>query len=171
MDVQRADHPLHSRGAVTIGMTISLALAAAGVQLSQVGDGIYAAQGGTPRGLSMADTPVSCVSAQDSPGAPRVITAQGLPLGGTLARPKALYGSSLRFMPAPQGGFTPSLGTAAGEAVGGEGIVHPAVNYRLACQAQRGPAGHHPGQVLDLPDSRQIRARDVDEHCAGVDRG
>jgi hypothetical protein len=99
-----------SLGAVTIGMTIAQASAAAGVQLVPVGDGVFGPRGGTPRGLSVASDPVGCVAAQQTPGVPGVATPQGFPLGGTLAQLKALYGSSLRFVPAPSGGITPNPG-------------------------------------------------------------
>ena len=60
---------------------------------------------------------------------------------------------------------------AAGHGGGGEGVVHPAVHHGIGGQAQPGTGGQHVGQALDLPDGGQERARDVDEHVAGVDRG
>jgi hypothetical protein len=59
---------------------------------------------------------------------------------------------------------------AAGQAVGKEGVIDPAVNDRVGVQADGGGTGRHAGQVLDLPDDRQDRAGHVDEDVAGVDR-
>jgi hypothetical protein len=98
-----------SLGAVTIGMTIKHASAAAGEPLTPVGDGVYYPRGDESTGLSVqADQgTVGCVSASAYPGdpVPHVTTAQGFPLGGTLARLKAVYGTGLRYVPAPAGGI------------------------------------------------------------------
>ena len=107
----------HSLGAVTIGMTIQQASAAAGEPLAPVGDGVYYPAGGTARGLSVlgggaAGGTVDCISANTRGGnAPTVTTPQGFPLGGTLAQLKTVYGSRLRFVPAPTtGGISPLPG-------------------------------------------------------------
>jgi hypothetical protein len=103
-----------SLGAVRIGMTIAQAAAAAGGQLVQVGDGVYYPAAGVHlaasagRGLSVLAGrrgTVRCVSASSRSGHPPAVrTAQGFPLGGTLAVLRAVYGSRLRFVPGPAGG-------------------------------------------------------------------
>ena len=100
-------------GSVTIGMTIAQASAAAGVPLTVLGDGASGPRGGKPPGLSVGSDPITCVAAQDVAHAPRVLTPQGFPLGGTLAQLKAVYGTSLRFVPAPTGGIAPFPGYVA----------------------------------------------------------
>lgn len=99
-----------SLGAVTIGMTIARASAAAGVHLVMVGDGVFDPRGGRPRGVSVAGDPVMCVAAGTAPGHPVVRTPQGFPIGGTVGQLKAIYGASLRFLPRPAGGITPNVG-------------------------------------------------------------
>ena len=59
---------------------------------------------------------------------------------------------------------------AAVQGIYPEGVIRLALDHRLGDQAEPGPAGHHPGQVLDLPDGGQCRARDVDGYVAGIDR-
>jgi hypothetical protein len=104
-----------SLGAVTIGMAIPQASAAAGEPFVPAGDGAYYPSGGIARGLSVLESgpggTVGCVSANINGGnPPEVITPQGFPLGGTLARLKAVYGASLRFVPAPISGISPVPG-------------------------------------------------------------
>ncbi|HEX6930840.1 MAG TPA: hypothetical protein VF162_01755, partial [Streptosporangiaceae bacterium] len=103
-----------SLGGVTIGMTLARASAAAGGALVPVGDGVYYPRGKTGYGLSVradgAGGTVSCVSAVGRPGGPAVATPQGFRLGQTLAQLKAVYGSSLRYVPAPAGGIQPLPG-------------------------------------------------------------
>lgn len=106
----------HALGAVTIGMTVPQAAAAAGQRLTEAGDGVFYPVGGLGRGLSVraigpAGT-VDCVSANDrGGGGPAVTTAQGFALGGTVAQLKSVYGSKLRFVPAPPaGGIAPFPG-------------------------------------------------------------
>ena len=98
-----------SLGAVTIGMTLKQASAAAGEPLTPIGDGVYYPQGNESTGLSVQALQgiIGCVSASAYPGdpVPHVRTAQGFPLGGTLARLKAVYGASLHYVPAPAGGI------------------------------------------------------------------
>jgi hypothetical protein len=98
-----------SLGAVTIGMTLQRASAAAGEPLTPVGDGVYYPRGDESTGLSVQafQGTVGCVSATAYPGhpVPHVRTAQGFPLGGTLARLKAAYGDGLHYVPAPAGGI------------------------------------------------------------------
>jgi len=109
----------HSLGAVRIGMTIKQASAAAGRPLVEVGDDVYypayPAAVGPARGLSVlagGSGTVRCVSATARGGHPPVVTtAQGFPLGGTLAKLRAVYGARLRFMPRPAaGGISPLPG-------------------------------------------------------------
>lgn len=96
-----------SLGAVGVGSTPAQASAAAGVTLKPVGDGVWYPRGAVTSGLAItvgnAGT-VSCVSASDRPGIPAVTTRQGFRLGGTLAQLKAVYGSSLRYVPAAPAG-------------------------------------------------------------------
>jgi hypothetical protein len=98
-----------SLGDVRIGMTMRQAAAAAGEQLTLVADRIiyplgrngnpvYGALSGDARGP---DGTVACLSAVLTPNAPAVTTPQGFALGGTTTQLKTVYGSSLRFMPAP----------------------------------------------------------------------
>jgi hypothetical protein len=98
-----------SLGAVTIGMTLEQASAAAGEPLTPVGDGVYYPRGDESTGLSVQalQGAISCVSASAYQGdpMPHVTTAQGFPLGGTLARLKAVYGAGLHYVPAPAGGI------------------------------------------------------------------
>jgi hypothetical protein len=102
----------HSLGAVTIGMTMRQASAAAGEPLVPVGDGAYSPRGNAGASLSVQDTQgtVACVNAVVSGTSLRVTTAQGFPLGGTLSRLKAVYGSSLQFVPPPTTGYSTSPG-------------------------------------------------------------
>lgn len=99
-----------SLGAVTIGMTIKQASAAAGVRLVMVGDGVSDPRGGRPRGVSVFGDPVMCVATEKVPGGLVVRTPQGFPVGGTVGQLKAIYGASLRFLPRPAGGITPNVG-------------------------------------------------------------
>jgi hypothetical protein len=98
-----------SLGAVTIGMTITQASAAAAEPLTAVGDGVYYPRGNESTGLSVqaSQGTIGCVSASAYPGhrVPHVRTAQGFPLGGTFARLKAVYGTRLHYVPAPSGGI------------------------------------------------------------------
>jgi hypothetical protein len=102
-----------SLGAVTIGMTIRQASAAAKHQLTQVGDGVYYPKHETSRGLSLLGGPggtVSCVSAADTGYGPVVTTRQGFVLGGTLSQLKTVYGRRLRFVPTRDSGPAPRPG-------------------------------------------------------------
>jgi hypothetical protein len=98
-----------SLGAVTIGMTLKQASAAAAEPLTPVGDGVYYPRGKESTGLSVQalQGTIGCVSASAYPGhrVPHVTTAQGFPLGGTFARLKAVYGTGLHYVPAPAGGI------------------------------------------------------------------
>jgi hypothetical protein len=98
-----------SLGAVTIGMTLGQASTAAGEPLMPIGDSVYYPRGDEATGLSVQALrgTIGCVSASDYSGdpVPHVTTAQGFPLGGTLARLKAVYGASLHYVPAPSGGI------------------------------------------------------------------
>jgi hypothetical protein len=102
----------HSLGGVTVGMTMQQASAAAGEPLIPVGDGAYSPRGGAGASLSVQDTQgtVACVNAVVSGTSLRVMTAQGFPLGGSLAQLKAVYGSSLQFVPPPTTGYSTSPG-------------------------------------------------------------
>ena len=102
----------HSLGGVTIGMTMQQASAAAGEPLVPVGDGAYSPRGGAGASLSVQDTQgtVACVDAVVSGTSLQVRTARGFPLGGTLAQLKAVYGSSLQFVPPPAPGYSTSPG-------------------------------------------------------------
>lgn len=112
----------HSLGAVTIGMTIPQASAAAGEKLVPVGDGVLYPGGNTGSGLSVVEGgsggTVSCVSASDRTDVPAVVTPQGFPLGGTLTQLKAVYKSRLHFVPAPAGGISPVPGYVVRSAEG-----------------------------------------------------
>ena len=103
-----------SLGAVTIGMSLEQASAAAGEPLTPVGDGVYYPRGDESTGLSVQafQGTIGCVSASAYPGdpVPHVTTAQGFPLGGTLARLKAVYGTGLHYVSAPAGGIEPRPG-------------------------------------------------------------
>ncbi len=102
----------HSLGAVTVGMTMQQASAAAGEPLIPVGDGAYSPRGGPGASLSVQDTQgtVACVDAVVSGTSLRITTAQGFPLGGSLSQLKAVYGSNLRFVPPPTTGYSTSPG-------------------------------------------------------------
>jgi hypothetical protein len=102
----------HSLGGVAIGMTMQQASAAAGEPLIPVGDGAYSPRGGAGASLSVQDTQgaVACVNAVVSGTSLRVTTAQGFPLGGTLSQLKAVYGTSLQFVPPPTTGYSTSPG-------------------------------------------------------------
>jgi hypothetical protein len=102
-----------SLGAVTIGMTIRQASAAARHELTQVGDGVYYPQGETSRGLSLlggSGSTVRCVGAAVTGYGPVVTTRQGFVLGGTLSQLKTVYRRSLRFVPARNSGPAPRPG-------------------------------------------------------------
>jgi len=92
----------HSLGAVTIGMTIAQASGAAGEPLTEVGDGQAYPGGNQQSSLHVAGIPtIGCLVAALSGAGPTVVTQRGFPLGGTLARLKAVYGSALAFVPKP----------------------------------------------------------------------
>jgi hypothetical protein len=107
----------HALGAVRIGMTISQASAAAGQPLEPVGDGVLYPLGKASSGLSVVDSNgrVSCVSASDYSNKDHTVaTPQGFALGGTLAQLKAVYKSTLRFVPAPNTGMDTISGYVVG---------------------------------------------------------
>jgi hypothetical protein len=86
-----------SLGAVTTGMTLVQASAAAGVQMKEVGDG-YAYPNGTSGPLGVIGDPVACVFA--GAGGPEIRTPQGFVLGRAVTTLRSVYGSHLRYVPA-----------------------------------------------------------------------
>lgn len=100
-------------GAVTVGMTIPQASAAAGQPLKSVGDGIFYPLGNASSGLSFMDVhgKVNCVGAASSGSKGHTVaTPQGFVLGGSLAQLKAVYRSQLRFVPASATAIVPRPG-------------------------------------------------------------
>ena len=101
----------HSLGAVAVGMTVAQASAAAGVKIVEVGDGFGYPNGDSSSGLAITGLPtVTCVLASVTSGGPVVVTPQGFPVGGTLMALKSLYGTRLRYVPAPSTGPAPVPG-------------------------------------------------------------
>jgi len=97
-------------GAVTVGMTLAQASAAAGEPIVEVGDGFGYPNAYSESGLAIQGVPVDCVRASVAPAMPAVQTPQGFQVGGTVTALKRLYGSRLRFMPAPASGYSPQPG-------------------------------------------------------------
>lgn len=133
----------HYLGAVTIGMSLAQASAAAGVHLEFAGDTVYWPNGSSQSGLAVGmpyGPSVWCVSAAESSTTPVVSTPQGFLLGGTVQALKALYGSRLQYVaenpdgPSPRQGYVVAFpdgnlafavdnGTVTSIIGGGRGVI------------------------------------------------
>jgi hypothetical protein len=99
-----------SMGAVKVGMTVNQAEPAAGVRFDGSGDG-FTYPTTLPPGYPHLYLGHGCVGAAATAPSPQTVsTPEGIRLGDTLTKLKSTYGPSLRYVPSPGVGMSPTDG-------------------------------------------------------------